>query len=414
MIDAVQLGSRLRKARERRGLSQQVVAAALALPRTAVTNIESGSRAVSTLELTRLAEIYAYPPALFLAANEEPEAEDLSTVLQRAVPEIMEAPQVKMAVRRLLELCREGAILRQILGQAFAQAIPDYAASMSNVGDAIRQGEAVAGEERKRLGFGNAPIRNIAEFISDQGIWTAATALPNGLSGLFVNHPTVGLAILINRRHWPVRKNFSHCHEYAHALFDRRETVTATRRENASELMEKRANAFAAAFLMPPGGVAEQLSQIDKGGPSRRAQIIFDVANNSTIEAEVRARPGSQAITYQDVAVLTRHFGVSFEAAVWRLKSLNHIGANETAALIDQKDIGNKYIKLLGFRELLEESARPEPPERELRSRLIRLAVEAFRQEEISRGRLIEIGRKLEIEEDELLELAEATRPPWK
>lgn len=41
---------------------------------------------------------------------------------------------------------------------------------------------------------------------------------------------------------------------------------------------------------------------------------------------------------------------------------------------------------------------------------LARLAIEAFRQEEISRGRLLEIGRKLGIEEDDLLELAEAAR----
>ena len=42
MIDAAQIGLRLRAARERRGLSQQEVADALKLPRTALTNIESG------------------------------------------------------------------------------------------------------------------------------------------------------------------------------------------------------------------------------------------------------------------------------------------------------------------------------------------------------------------------------------
>ena len=43
MIDAAQIGLRLRAARERRGLSQQEVADALKLPRTALTNIESGN-----------------------------------------------------------------------------------------------------------------------------------------------------------------------------------------------------------------------------------------------------------------------------------------------------------------------------------------------------------------------------------
>jgi len=411
MIDATWLGNRLRMARERRGLSQQAVADGLDLPRTAVTNMEAGSRAVSTLELTRLAEVYGCPVTFFLASNEEPEAKDLAVVLFQALPEMEHEREIETAVRRLLDLYHEGAAIRRMLGQAIKQAVPDYAMPVTNAGDAIRQGEAVAREERRRLGLGNAHIRNIAEFISDQGIWTAATELPDGLSGLFMNHPAVGMAIMVNRRHRPVRRRFSHSHEYAHALLDRSEIITTTRRTNSSELMEKRANAFAAAFLMPPGGVAEQLAKMDKGRPSRCAQIIFDVAGNSTISAEIRPRPGSQAITYQDVAVLARHFAVSFEAAVWRLKSLDHIGVTETATLIDKKDIGNRYIALLGSRELLEEGASPETSEQELRNQLIHLAIEAFRQEEISRGRLIEIGRKLSIKGEELVELAEATRP---
>jgi len=410
MIDATQLGNRLRMARERRSLSQQAVADALNLPRTAVTNMESGNRAVSTLELTKLAEIYGYSAAFFVAANEEPEAEDLTVVLHRALPEIAGSPEIDQEVHHLLDLYREGAALRSLLGQAIELTVPNYAARLSSVGDAIRQGQAVAQEERRRLGLGIAPIANMAETISEQGIWTAATDLPDGLSGLFVNHPSIGLAILVNVQHWPVRRRFSYAHEYAHALFDREETVTTTWSKNASELVEKRANAFAVAFLMPAEGALDELRQLDKGQPSRLTQIIFDVANNSTIEAEIRPRPGSQAITYQDVAVLARHFGVSFEAAVWRLKSLNHISASETAALIDQKDIGNKYIKLFGFFDLLDEGETPPPPEQELRSQLMRLAIEAYRRDEISRGRLLELARKLDVDGAELLELADATR----
>ena len=82
MFDAVQLGNNLRAARERRGLSQQQVAEAMNLPRTAVTNIESGNREVSTLELTRLADLYHIAPAALLS----PEfSEDASVVLLRAL-----------------------------------------------------------------------------------------------------------------------------------------------------------------------------------------------------------------------------------------------------------------------------------------------------------------------------------------
>lgn len=410
-MDAIQLGNRLRTVRERRGLSQQAVAAAIGLPRTAVTNIESGGRRVSTLELTKLAEVYGCSAAVFLPANAEPEEERLAIALHRTLPEMKEVREVGTEVRRLIDLCCEGAVLRQMLKQTIGQMLPDRAMPMRNVGDAIRQGEAVAREERRRLGLGDAPVRNVAGLISDQGIWTAAIGLPDGLSGLFVNHPVVGSVVLVNRRHRYVRRRFSWLHEFAHALFDREETMMATRRENSSERAEKRANAFAAAFLMPPGGVAEQLSGIDKGRPSRLAQIVYDVAGDSAVEAEVRARPGSQAITYQDVAILARHFGVSYEAAVWRLRNLDHVGADEAAALVGRKDVGNKYIRFLGFHELLGEGGASDAPERELRSQLTRLAIEAFRQGEISRGRLVEIGGKLSMDGDVLLELAEAVCP---
>lgn len=410
VVDMMNLGERLRSARERRGISQQAVADAIGLPRTAVTNMETGKRSVSTLELARLAEIFGQPATYFLAESETESQEDISVVLHRALPEMAERPEVNHAVGHIVDLCREGAALKTMLKQATEQAAPDYSSRMSHVGEAIRQGQHVAQEERRRLGLGNAPVGNIAEAIADQGIWTAATDLPDSLSGFFVNHPTVGVAILVNARHWPVRRRFSYAHEYAHALFDRHAPVTTTRQENASELVEKRANAFAAAFLLPADGVAGELAQLDKGRPSRLAEIIFDVANNAAMEAEIRPRPGSQAITYQDVAALARHFGVSYEAAVWRLKSLGHINQPETEGLIRQKEVGKRYIKLLGFLDILDEGEHEPPAEVELRNQLARLALEAYRQGEISRGRVAEISRKLDINPAEMIELAEAAR----
>jgi len=408
-MDAAQLGNRLRAARDRRGLSQQAVADALGLPRTAITNIETGARAVSTLEITKLADLYGQTPAYFLSPNEQ-EAEDLLVVLHRTAPEIEGTPEIKAEVSRILDLYREGAALRSLLDQVSEQTLPNYASKLMSAGDAVRQGEAVAQEERWRLGLGIAPVINIAETISDQGVWTAGTDLPKDFSGLFVNHPSIGLAIVINANHKPGRRRFSCAHEYAHALFDREETITTTRKQNATQLMEKRANAFAAAFLMPADGVTDHLRQVDKGLPSRRSQTLFDVANDTKMETELRTRPGSQAITYQDAAALARRFGVSYEASVWRLKSLGHIGARETEALLAKKDIGNRLMRALGFADPSETETINEKPEQELLGQLVRLAVEAFRQEEISRGRLMEIAKKLFSNPNVLVEFAEATR----
>ena len=92
MIDAAQIGFRLRAARERCGLSQQAVAGALNIPRTAVTNIEAGNRAVSTLELTKLAELYRQNAARFIEENQA-ETNDLSIVLPRALQDATSGPE---------------------------------------------------------------------------------------------------------------------------------------------------------------------------------------------------------------------------------------------------------------------------------------------------------------------------------
>lgn len=65
------LGERLRQAREYVGFSQDEVASFLRVPRTAVTNIESGQRKVDALELKRLAELFRQPVAYFTGDGDE-------------------------------------------------------------------------------------------------------------------------------------------------------------------------------------------------------------------------------------------------------------------------------------------------------------------------------------------------------
>jgi transcriptional regulator with XRE-family HTH domain len=84
MLDATHLGFHLRSTRERRGLSRLAVAQALNLSCAAVTNIESGTRAVSTLELSRLANLYDCSPAALLEQATVPLASNEGRVVRRA------------------------------------------------------------------------------------------------------------------------------------------------------------------------------------------------------------------------------------------------------------------------------------------------------------------------------------------
>src|SRR3990167_5249780 len=121
------------------------------------------------------------------------------------------------------------------------------------------------------------------------------------MSGLFLHHASIGLVILVNDSHVRARRRFSYAHEYAHALLDRDRPVTVTSADNAAELIEKRANAFATAFLMPREGVGEVRAALEKGQPSRVEETVFE-ATGGHFDAQARSAPRSQRITYLDTA----------------------------------------------------------------------------------------------------------------
>ena len=274
-------------------------------------------------------------------------------------------------------------------------------------GEAVRQGEQVAIQECKRLGLGNTPIADMGELISDQGIWSSGVTLPDEMSGLFLRHASIGMAILVNVEHVRGRKRFSYAHEYAHALLDRERTATVSTRDNASELIEKRANAFAAALLMPGDGVGEFLHSLDKGLSSRQEQAIFDVATDGRFDTQLRSIPGSQAITHQDAALLAHHFGVSYQAAAYRLRSLNRVSQPECAKLLERELEGKEFLDFLRMLDDLDQPESRDRQDRELKSQIIHLAIEAYRREEITRGKLLDLSIKLEVRGPRLIELAE-------
>ena len=409
-MEAHELGRRLRAARVSRGLSQQAVAAALGLPRTAVTGLEAGRRSVSTLELARLAELYLRPVGDFLHEGSRKEGEDVLVALSRALPGLGWAPNNDEQVARCVNLCREGVRLETLLGVEPRSGPPRYEVRLPRTsGEAVAQGERTAEQERRRLGIGQTPIPDISELIGSQGIWASGVPLPDKMSGLFLRHATIGLAILVNSSHPRGRKRFSYGHEYAHALLDRDRNIAVSSTDNSSEMVETRANAFAAAFLMPGTGVLDALRSLDKGLPSRQEQTIFDVASGGHTDAELRSPGRSQRITYKDIAMLAHHFGVSYQAAVYRMKSLRHLSHPDSHKLLEQEGFGREYLRDLMFSDVGEREG-SRSPDRELRSEIAHLAIEAYRHEEISRARVLELSRALNIKGDTLLHLAEVAR----
>lgn len=63
--ERVQLGERLRQAREYLGLKQKDVSDYIGIPRTALGDIEAGQRRVDAIELNKLAKLYKQPVSYF-------------------------------------------------------------------------------------------------------------------------------------------------------------------------------------------------------------------------------------------------------------------------------------------------------------------------------------------------------------
>lgn len=411
-MNSSDLSRRLRDARLARGLSQQAVAEIVGVPRTAITQIEAGNRSVSTVELAKMASYYRCPVEFFLSSTREDE--DILVALHRVAPGLEADSEVRDQVDRCVALCREGVTLESLLGWDRRSGPPprDPRAPRST-GEAVTQAERVAEEERLRLNVGHGPLLDISGLIRSQGIWASGIDLPDHMSGLFLRHPSIGMAILVNASHPHGRKRFSFAHEYAHALFDRDRTISISSTDNSSDQVEKRANAFAAAFLLPRNGVGEILQRLDKGFRGRLGNLIYDAARDGSVEAESRSSTNAQRITYRDVAVLADRFGVSYQASVYRLRSLSHVSKVECDDLLEREELGREYLRVLGLREEHDEAARATHKRiryRELRSEVTSLAIEAYCREEISRGRLLELSGLLGTDGRELLELGETLR----
>jgi transcriptional regulator with XRE-family HTH domain len=81
------LGARLRDARDYLGLSQDEVARAVHLTRTAISLMENGQRGVDALELKKLAELYRRPVSDFTGDDEVIEGGSLPTTVQHLARE---------------------------------------------------------------------------------------------------------------------------------------------------------------------------------------------------------------------------------------------------------------------------------------------------------------------------------------
>lgn len=391
-ITQLELARRLRAARRACHITQAKAARVLGIPRSAVSQIETGQRGVSGLELHRLAQLYSRDVGDFL--EDRFEEGNPVTAMFRAHPELRESPAATASLRLCGELNREVANLHELLElDRGISAIPEYSLrAPRSKWNAVRQGNAAAEKERRRLDLGIAPLPDVASLLGAQGISTVLVSMDDGISGLTLISADGNVLVAANRTHHILRRRFSFAHEYAHVLLDRELRAILSRARDRSNLMEVRANAFAASFLMPAEGVRSYVNALSKGLGSRTRADTFD--EEAVTRVEGRKRVDTQNIELHDVVRMAHHFGVSCTAMLYRLKGLDFLTEEERSSLAGQDSMGlSKALRgFLGLPELDDSDG-----EIRVHARFVAMAIEAFMRGKITQRKLDELGRLVQI-----------------
>ncbi len=282
-------GSKLRIERENLGLTQEELAKAVGLSSEFISLLELGKRKPSLESLKAITEFLKKDIPYFL---EEREAAFEKLIKQKTLN-----PKAKKNLKKFKKYCDDYLELEEILGRRLALA-PAYSHT---------QPERLALEERRRLGLGDAPIRNIFLLAELNGlrIFRQPFDQEAKISGIFIFFEVKEAAFaLINSTQSLGSQVITIAHEYYHFLRDRytdpiidNPDVFVEDYVSLYHPREKFAQLFARRFLMPPSKVS------------------------AVIEKDLR----SNKLNYEDVIYLKRYFGVNTLAMLQTLRDLDYL-----------------------------------------------------------------------------------------
>jgi len=289
-INPLEVGERLRRAREAASISQANAAAAIKIARTTLVAIEKGERRIRISELQQLARLYNKSVNAIL--REEAIQADLAPRFRK----LLESSDVAAdhAAKLLAELATAEVELENLLGFRRARNYPMERPILP--GDVRAQAEQDAMELRQRLGLGISPVPDIVTLLEmELGVRVYVRKLDSKISGLFAYDDALGPCILLNANHPRERRTQSAAHETGHFISTRREPEVLHSYETENSREERYANAFGRAFLTPERGVKQKFQELTAG---------------------------SDRLTRRHIIVLAHFFSVSREAMVRRLEEL--------------------------------------------------------------------------------------------
>lgn len=345
------IGNQLKSARTSLNLTLNDVSKQSKFPISTISDMERGKRQVSSTELFKFSKLYSRPLDFFLRTSSSGNS---FNVLMRGLDENCVSRQTTI---KFQDLCNNYSFLKDLLKSPDMPSPPDYSKNKPSWTEA----EEIAEAERSSLGLNGQPIKDICDLLeSKRGI--KIFHLPENTErffGAFTNDEACGACFLINSNNPLRRRTFTIAHEYGHYLAHRDQLAHIDYRETFGDRNqnERFANAFAAAFLMPRGSVAEVLNQLRSSEKSPIAVTMIQLAN---------------------------YFGVSFEATGWRLVALRKLETGKWKDILNQRIPSTPIAKFFGYDK---ENTEPEMLPRQFKF----LCYQAYNQQLISFERLAKL-----------------------
>lgn len=244
------LGERVASAREQAGLSQGSLAELVGLTQSAISRIEAGERSIDSLELARLADVLDVSVLDLLESS--PLAHELRIAARADVPE---SAALDRALNRVVDLVR----LEQLVTTA-PQAKPTIDLPRFTNRDPVVQGVRLAEWIRKSWKLDDDPMPgNFESIVEDlSGLAIALEPLGEQVAGLCACADHMAIALVDSSVPFG-RQRFTVAHELCHFLVRDNDKLIVDEQLTGKSNIERRANAFAAHFLMPKKSVRRYL-----------------------------------------------------------------------------------------------------------------------------------------------------------
>ncbi len=371
-IAPVEIGERLRIAREAARIKQADAANAIGVARTTLVAIEQGQRRVRINELQQLAHRYG------TSVNSLLRREAVHVDLQPRFRKLSGSSDgaADAAVQLMSDLAKAEVELENLLGVTRARNYPPERPILR--GDVRAQAEQDATELRQRLGLGISPVPDIVTLLEmELGVRVYVRRFDGRISGLFAYDEALGPCMLLNANHPRERRTQTAAHETGHMVSTRREPEILHKDEPENSREERYANAFGRAFLTPARAVMQKFQEVTAG---------------------------SDRLTRRHIIVLAHFFGVSREAMVRRLEELGLTKPGTWDWFQAHGSITDDHARqVLG--DLSTPDAYKADADRPTTLRLNLLANEAYRKGLLSEGQL---ARLLHLDRVELREILDS------